>query len=167
MRKYAYRLSVGFVPKMRNTKRVPNFWMENGTLLRHYVHDGKLYTEEFMYIHFFCRPMKYLQKNYNDDARYIIYPDCVKDFNSEIDVKTVKGLRKTRRCLLCQKHLGKQAQAYAEKIMFNIKIWLKESWKNKHCAWEKNGKQHSVKIETALDWCAQGNRNNFCNAGAY
>lgn len=131
MRKYAYRLSVGFVPKNEEYKNECQiFEWKNGTLLRHYVYGGKLYTEEFMYIHFFCRPMKYLQKNYGEGARYIIYPDCVKDFNGEIDVKTVKRLAKNPAVAYYAKSIwANRHKLTPKKIMFNIKNMIKRKLK--------------------------------------
>lgn len=65
------------------------FLWEDGHLYRIYLDNGELCKAEYMYIHFFCRPMKYV---YGDEQcnRYIMYPDIVKPYTNAITENYVK-----------------------------------------------------------------------------
>lgn len=71
--------------EMLYTNKYQVFVWEDGILTRVYLDNNQIKYEEYMYIHFFCRPMKY---NYGgiECYRYIIYPDIVKPFFDEITV---------------------------------------------------------------------------------
>lgn len=67
------------------------FLWDNGTLTRYYFKENKLVSKEYLYIHFFCRPMKNLISKMD---RILIWPDCYKSFYDEIDEHLVRTFGK-------------------------------------------------------------------------
>lgn len=67
------------------------FLWNNGNLTRYYLKNNKLESKDYLYIHFFCRPMKNLITTMD---RVLIWPDCYKSFYGEIDKQLVKTLGK-------------------------------------------------------------------------
>lgn len=56
------------------------FTWESGKVIRWYLDKtNNIQQEEFMYIHFWCRPMTYHIKNFVTNRRYLIYSDCITD----------------------------------------------------------------------------------------
>lgn len=64
------------------------FYWKDKRLYRYYLYKNKLYCKEFLYIHFFKRPMK--NEIIDFSKPIIIYPDVYKNFDNEIDTKIVK-----------------------------------------------------------------------------
>lgn len=62
------------------------FTWDNGHLYRHYIVDGKLLKKEFLYIHFFKRPMKNLITQWD---HILIYPDVYRNYTGEISISCV------------------------------------------------------------------------------
>ncbi|WP_026490882.1 MULTISPECIES: DUF6625 family protein [unclassified Butyrivibrio] len=83
---------LGHLPQNEDYKnRYQVFIWENGKLERVYLHEGALHYEEYMYLHFFCRPMKYCADNYDKDSVFVIYPDRLINLDkSRVDVSFVK-----------------------------------------------------------------------------
>jgi hypothetical protein len=64
------------------------FLLEKGKLIRYYTNErNELFQEEYLYIHFFCRPMKNLITSME---RVLIYPDTYRTFTEIITPKLVK-----------------------------------------------------------------------------
>ena len=69
----------------KNRRQV--FLWDNGKLYRYYLDEkGNVETEEYLYIHFFCRPMK---NKIEKMDRLLIYPDVYKNYYKEIDSKII------------------------------------------------------------------------------
>lgn len=66
------------------------FTWKNGTLIRNYLDGNLIKSEEFMYIHFWCRPMKYKVSSISSNTMYYIYPDCFTDSSIGISVRSLK-----------------------------------------------------------------------------
>ena len=109
LEKYEKSFYLKRLPKEKlYTNKYQVFIWDRGRLERVFLDYNALDKEEYMYIHFFCRPMKY---TYEDDAnRYIIYPDFVKPYSERITAEYVKKN-------------GRQSK---------IKFWLKMIWYNKN-----------------------------------
>ena len=70
----------------KNRRQV--FLLDQGRLFRFYINEtGKLGKEEYLYIHFFCRPMKNLIQSMD---RVLIYPDVYRSFEDEITPQLVE-----------------------------------------------------------------------------
>lgn len=66
------------------------FTWEKGHVYRYYLMHGKIYKEEFLYIHFFCRPMKYDVSNISEETIYYMYPDIMTDKIFPITIRNLK-----------------------------------------------------------------------------
>ena len=91
------------------TNQYQVFCWNRGKLERVYLDGTNVFREEYMYIHFFCRPMKYI---YGGDQceQYIMYPDIVKPCAESITAQFIKKY-------------GRQSK---------IKFWFKMFWYNKN-----------------------------------
>lgn len=63
-----------FSDSFQDTNKSQIFEFKNGNLLRHYVKNGKLYSDEFMYVHFLKRPMS-IDKNFQISNNFLIRPN--------------------------------------------------------------------------------------------
>lgn len=91
LNKYDYGFFLAYLPEKddyKNKRQV--FIWDNGKLLRKYIHNGQVYTEEFMYLHFFCRPMRFSFNKISIDGKYLIYADEVVELNDEISLELIK-----------------------------------------------------------------------------
>lgn len=71
----SYNFEVLHMPSSQDYKnRHQVFLWEEGQLWRVYVHDGKRYKENFAYVHFLKRPMKFDFKNINHN-KFLIVPN--------------------------------------------------------------------------------------------
>jgi hypothetical protein len=99
------------------------FTWNKGTLLRHYLDkNGNINEQEFCYIHFWCRPMKFKIKSLSTDSLYYIYPDVMTDKNIGINIKSLKkyGTR-TRVSFLLNMIWVNRHKLTIKRILFNIK----------------------------------------------
>lgn len=70
-----YNFEVLHMPPSQDYKNKHQvFWWEEGQLWRVYLHEGKRYKENFAYIHFLKRPMKFDSKNINL-KKFLISPN--------------------------------------------------------------------------------------------
>lgn len=100
------------------------FLWENGKINRYYLKENEICMEEYMYLHFWCRPITYRVKNIECD-KLVIYPDIVTDKNYQINVKTIKHLGKKRRVKFLMKILWKSRKKITlKKILKNIKSMM-------------------------------------------
>lgn len=128
LRKYEYNFSLAHLPKEEDYKNKNQIFLwDSGKLYRKYVYQKKVYTEEFMYIHFFCRPITFLANNFNKDAKYLIYPERLVDYygSNELDYKFIKKKSKKRIIRFFVKSIYmKRKKITLKKIIFNIKRLL-------------------------------------------
>lgn len=83
--KYDYGFVLRHLPEDEEYKNFRQIFLwDNGKILRKYIFNHKIYTEEFMYIHFFCRPMTYKLKGTINKNQYVIYADVVEELKNEI-----------------------------------------------------------------------------------
>lgn len=94
--------------KYKNEYQV--FTWKDGQLTRHYLEDGEIRTEDFYYLHYWCRPTTYKIAEYNSQKQYLIYPDTTTDKYYEITPELIQ--KKSRRSKL---------KYYAKSIWFNRK----------------------------------------------
>lgn len=82
--KYDYGFYLEHLPKEEDYKnKYQILTWENGNVYRYYIENKKIYKDEFMYIHFFCRPMSYKIKEYKEGTKYVFYPDVAKEINEK------------------------------------------------------------------------------------
>lgn len=77
----------------RENQRYQLLTWKNGRIFRHHIVNGKVEHEELMYVHFWCRPMKYNATHFDEKATYYMYPDIMTDKDLG-DVNSVATLKK-------------------------------------------------------------------------
>lgn len=121
--KYETKFHLGSMPEKeeyKNNRQV--FTWKNGSLLRHYLYNGKIYDEEYMYIHFWCRPMSYKVSNFSDDAEYLIYSDVVTDKPFKLTKSLIYKKGKNHPIAFYAKSIWKNRHKLTlKRIIFNIK----------------------------------------------
>lgn len=127
LHKYEYNFFLEHLPEGDNYKNINQIFIwKNGSVIRMYVHNNRIYEEEFMYLHFFCRPMTYHINQYSIDKTYIIYPDTVTDKNVKIDAAYIMNKSKKRRLIYYAKSIYlNRHKLTREKITANIKRMVK------------------------------------------
>lgn len=88
--KYDYGFFIKYLPKVddyKNDRQV--FVWKDGKIIRKYLWNNKIYDEEFMYLHFFCRPMKYKIDKISENNTYVMYPDIVEELKLDISCKFI------------------------------------------------------------------------------
>lgn len=120
--KYETKFHLDAMPKedeYKNDRQV--FIWDNGKLTRYYLHSGKIHSEEFLYIHFWCRPMSYKVTDFNK-GRYLIYSDVVTDKDFELTPKLIRQKGRSHPVAFYAKSLWKNRHKLTpERIIFNIK----------------------------------------------
>ena len=101
------------------------FTWHNGTLLRHYLDHGKIKDEEYMYLHYWCRPTTFAIKEYDEQKDYLIYADTTTDKPFELTPELI--LKRSRRSKV--KYYAKvlwfnRKKITWERIVFNVKGML-------------------------------------------
>lgn len=97
------------------------FLWEKGKLTRYYLYDKNLVAqEEYMYIHFWCRPMTYCDAISN---RYLIYADKIIPFTKEITHKIIKKYSKNNAIVFYTKavYLNRKKLS-VRRILKNLKL---------------------------------------------
>lgn len=135
LRKWEYNFVLAHVPSNEEYKnRNQIFLWDSGSLYRLYLANKKVFQEEFMYIHFFCRPITFKEKKFDSNAKYLIYPDEVIDYCNEykIDYKFIKKKSKKRRLKFLAKAIYlNRKKITIKKVIFNIKNMLTHKLKMK------------------------------------
>ncbi len=116
--KYDYGFVLKYLPEedyYKNNRQIL-LW-DKGKLKRVYIDkENEIEEDEFMYVHFFCRPMTYKVSQISDKTKYVMYPDILEELKEEI---TLKYIRKKGR--------GLAIKYYAKNIYYNRKkITLKK-----------------------------------------
>ncbi|MBQ7202772.1 MAG: hypothetical protein IJS03_02005 [Eubacterium sp.] len=98
------------------------FTFKDGHILRHYVYKDTLYTEEVMYLHYWCRPTTIKVKNYDPHKQLVIYPDVTIESEAEITKEYVLSLCTQNRVKYYAKSIwANRKKLTIERIIFNIK----------------------------------------------
>jgi hypothetical protein len=92
LQKYTSNFFLLHLPVAENYKNERQIFVwDKGTILRYYLVKNKIYTEEFMYVHFWCRPITYRAGDKHAE-RLIIYPDIVTDKPYVVNFKLIRRL---------------------------------------------------------------------------
>ena len=127
LNKYEASFYLGHMRKedsYKNKKQI--FQWENGVLKRYYLLNHEIYNEEFMYIHFWCRPITYKVKEYSSNDTYIMYPDVVKIYDKKITERLIKryGNQSKFKFILKMLYFNRK-KLTLERIKFNINSFLR------------------------------------------
>ncbi len=129
--KYDYGFFMGHMSKEDDWKNKNQiFSLNNGTLLRHYIDGQKVCTEEYMYIHFWCRPITFKIKEYDPKNTYLMYPETVTDSERNINVRFIKKKSTHNPIRFYIKSIWfNRKKITLERILFNIKGRMKYNHK--------------------------------------
>lgn len=123
LKKYDYGFFLDLMPEEdieKNEHQV--FILKDGNLTRYYVRDHKIFTEDFMYIHFWCRPMTYKPVAYDNHKTYVMYADAVEELKEEITVDYIIQHSKRNKIRYYAKSIWfNRKKLTLKRILFNIK----------------------------------------------
>ena len=90
-----------------------------------YLDHGKIKNEEYMYLHYWCRPTTFAIKEYDEQKDYLIYADTTTDKPFELIPELI--LKRSRRSKV--KYYAKvlwfnRKKITWERIVFNVKGML-------------------------------------------
>ncbi len=117
---YSFHL-VNYIPEEDYKNKHQVFEYKDGKILRHYVFENQIYTEEFCYLHLWCRPITFKIQNPASE-HYFMYPEVVTDRELKLTVKNIK--RKNRKNPIryyCKSIWRNRKKLTWERIMFNIR----------------------------------------------
>lgn len=126
--KYAVDFYLKHLPMEENYKNVHQvFTWNNGALNRWYIDkDGKVNSEEFMYIHFFCRKMDIRIAECSDVQNILIYPNVIELFEGIPTGELVKKKAHTSKLVFYIKYLYKNKNKISPKKLIQYVINKKE-----------------------------------------
>lgn len=129
LKKYDYGFFLDLLPKELDYKNKNQiFVLEDGKINRYYLDNNKIISEEFFYIHFWCRPMTYKPILYDESKKYVIYADCVEELKNSINEQyIIKKSKKSKIKFYLKAIWFNRKKITFEKIIFNIKGKLKYS----------------------------------------
>lgn len=104
---------------------------ENGKLTRHSLVGDQIIEEELMYVHFWCRPMKYKVKDLSGKTPLYIYPDVMTDKQIGISAASIRkyGTR-SKISFLIDMAWKNRHKFTLKKIIFNLKKMKEQHVKN-------------------------------------
>ena len=112
------------------------FVWDNGKVIRYYLNNRKVQQEEYMYCHFWCRPMNYRARVDNDSICFLIYSDVVCNFNGTVDKNIITRYGRPHKLLFIIKMLWfNRKKITVKKVIFNVKGMIKHL----HTKWQDKG----------------------------
>lgn len=101
------------------------FTWKSGKLIRHYLDKNQVKTEEYLYLHYWCRPTSFKIKEYNPNKQYLIYADTTTDKEILVTPSLVKKLGKRNMVRYYVKSIWwNRKKITVQRIIFNIKGML-------------------------------------------
>lgn len=83
--KYDYGFVLRHLPPKDDYKNFRQIFIwDDGKIIRKYLSNHQICNEEYMYIHFFCRPMTYKMKETSIDKKYVMYADVAEELTQPI-----------------------------------------------------------------------------------
>ena len=78
--KYDYGFVLRHLPPKDDYKNFRQIFIwDDGKIIRKYLYNHQICNEEYMYIHFFCRPMTYKMEEASTDKKYVMYADVAEE----------------------------------------------------------------------------------------
>ena len=121
---YSFHL-VNYIPEYDYKNKYQIFEYKNSKIIRHYIFNKKIYSEEFCYLHLWCRPISFKIKNVNSN-HFFIFPEIVTDKTFDITIKKIKKLSRKNPIRYYIKSIWfNRKKITLKKIIFNIKGMIK------------------------------------------
>ena len=126
LQKYSSNFFLLLLPNYESYKNEKQIFVwEKGKIIRYYLADKKIFTEEFMYLHFWCRPTTYRVKDEHAE-RLVIYPDIVSDKAYDINYSVIKKLGAKRPIRFYSKMLWRSRKKLTlDRIIKNVDSMVK------------------------------------------
>lgn len=123
LKKYDYGFFMDLLPESEGYKnKYQVFTWKDGNITRYYIHNEKIETEEYMYLHYWCRPTTFKIAEYNSSKQYLIYPDITTDRYYEITKELIKSKSKRSKVKYYVKSIWfNRKKLTLERIIFNVK----------------------------------------------
>lgn len=98
------------------------FTWQNGVITRYYFHHGNIETQEYLYLHYWCRPTTFRIREYDPKKQYLIYPDTTTDKFYPITPELIRKKSKRSKLRFYAKSIWfNRRKLTLERILFNIK----------------------------------------------
>ncbi len=98
------------------------FTWYNGRLMRHYIDHDAVKTEEYMYLHYWCRPTTFKISRYEQEQRYLIYADVTTDREIRLTPGLIKKKSRKNKVGFYMKMLWfNRKKISIDRIIFNMK----------------------------------------------
>ena len=122
--KYEHNFHLDLLPQeeeYKNWRQI--FTWDKGRIIRWYLtKQGEIKTEEYMYIHFWCRPMSYHINSFSENQRYIIFSDCITDNKVYITAAYIRHKGKKHPVSFYSKSIWQNRRKLTlKRILFNLK----------------------------------------------
>lgn len=132
--KYDYSFYLKYLPKdddYKNYRQI--FTWKNGKLERLYIEKNEIKSQEFMYLHFFCRPIKFKVTELEENKNYVIYPDVFTIGPDPVDAHFIKKYGKNSKVkYYVTSFIYNRKKLTPKRIINNIKNMIKyKKTKNK------------------------------------
>lgn len=127
LKKYDYGFFLDLLPSTEDYKnKYQVFTWKRGQLIRHYLDkNNDIKTEEYMYLHYWCRPTTFDIKEYDSDKQYLIYADKTTDKYYDITADLIRKKSKRNKIRYYAKSIWfNRRKLTLERILFNIKGML-------------------------------------------
>lgn len=125
--KYDYGFVLRHLPKeyeFKNNRQI--FIWDDGKIIRKYLYNGQIFSEEFMYIHFFCRPMTYKMKEYDVTKKYVMYADVAEELKVPISYEYInKKGRNSKIKYYTKSAYYNRKKLTPKRIIKNIKTFIR------------------------------------------
>ena len=125
--KYDIGLYCEHLPKSEDYKNDNQIFVwDNGKLIRYYLKNKEVLKEEYMYMHFFCRPLVFKTNKFDDNKKYIFYSDIIDELDNDIDYKFIKKhSRKNAIRYYIRSFWNNRKKITIKRILFNIKTMIR------------------------------------------
>lgn len=126
-RKYDTGFFLDLKPPSEDWKNYRQIFMwDNGKVIRYYLNNEVIEQEEYMYCHFWCRPINYKAKVNQESTQFLIYSDVVCNFNGIVEKDIITKFGKSQRIIFILKMLWcNRKKITAEKVIFNVRGMVK------------------------------------------
>lgn len=136
-----YNFQLCYFPKSEQYKdKYQVFVWERGTLYRVYCLKKEIFYEEFMYIHFIRRNMCIQIDNQNDNEKFIIIPNYIRNMPKHLTCEYIKKHSKNKMLLYYYNLIRNKKDKISFLNVFNyfrfrIKAYIKFIFKNDSIRW--------------------------------
>jgi len=126
LKKYDYGFFMDLLPREDDYKNEHQIFIwQNGKIKRIYLDKEEVVTEEYMYLHYWCRPTTFKINEYRVDKQYLIYPDTTTDKHFKVTPELIrKKSRKNKLKYYIKSIWLNRKKLTIKRIVFNVRGML-------------------------------------------